>query len=123
MTANVLIYATALFFLAMGLLGVFRPMQILQMLSVSETSPEMRNEVRAVYGGFGIAIAAALFFTSRFEELQNGVLLTVALALFGMAAGRIVSLLFERPQGKMPYLFLIMEFVLGSMVGYAYWIT
>lgn len=123
MTADLLIYATALFFLVMGLVGIFQPMRILEMFSAPEISAEMRNEARAIYGGFGVAIAAALVLATQREGIRGGVLLTVALALFGMAAGRIVSLTFERPSGKNPYVFLILELVLGSMLSYAYWTT
>lgn len=122
MLATTLIYVTAMLFLLMGLAGIFRPMQILNLLSVKETTPEMRNEARAVYGGFGIAIAVALFLTTRLDGLRVGVLFTVALALLGMAFGRIASLLVERPAGKNPYIFLILEILLSLALGYAYWI-
>lgn len=122
MTANLLIYLTAFLFLVMGIIGIFQPMRILRMLSVPETSPEMRNEARAIYGGFGIAVAAALFLATRLDGLRIGVLFTVALALLGMACGRITSLLVERPRGKNPYIFLILEILMCLALGYAYWI-
>ena len=122
MTANTLIYLIAVFFLLMGLAGIFRPMRILNLLSVKETSPEMRNEARAVYGGFGIAIAVALFLATRLDGLRVGILFTVSLSMLGMAFGRIASLLVERPTGKNPYIFLILEILLSLALGYAYWI-
>lgn len=120
--ANTLIYLTAVLYLIMGVLGIFQPMRILKMLSVTETSPEMRNEARAVYGGFGVAIATALFLATRLDGLRIGVLFTVAISLLGMAVGRMISLLVERPSGKNPYIFLVLEILLCVTLGYAYWI-
>ena len=76
---------------------------------------DARNEIRAVYGGFGIAIAALLVLVSGNATLRPGVMLAVAVALLGMAAGRVVSLLIERT-GKWPVVFLVMETVLAALL-------
>jgi hypothetical protein len=51
-----------------------------------------RSEVRAVYGGFGLAIAAVLAYAAvAGGDVREGILIAVGAALAGMAFGRIVS--------------------------------
>ena len=57
--------------------------------------PESRSEVGAVYGGFGLAIAAVLALAAVQESLQPGILITVGAALGGMSFGRIFSVLVD----------------------------
>jgi uncharacterized membrane protein YeaQ/YmgE (transglycosylase-associated protein family) len=80
----------------------------------------MRNEVRAVYGGFGVAIAGLLTASTFYSEVRQGVVLTVAIALFGMAAGRLLSFAIEHSEGHYPMVFLVVECVLGSLMLYVY---
>ncbi len=58
--------------------------------------PAARAEVRAVYGGFGLAIASMLAVALATPDLRTGILTTVAAALAGMAFGRLVSALVGR---------------------------
>ena len=64
--------------------------------------PESRSEVRAVYGGFGLAIAAVLALAAVQESLQPGILITVGAALGGMAFGRIVFRVGRQPDPFYP---------------------
>jgi Domain of unknown function (DUF4345) len=57
--------------------------------------------VRAVYGGFGVAIAG-LLVAAPTTAMAPGIYLTVAVALAGMAGGRVVSAVIERPSGLYP---------------------
>ncbi|MBW8711787.1 MAG: DUF4345 family protein [Mycobacterium sp.] len=51
-----------------------------------------RSEVRAVYGGFGLAIAGVLGYAAVADgDLRKGILITVAAALAGMAVGRVAA--------------------------------
>jgi len=51
-----------------------------------------RSEVRAVYGGFGLAIAAVLAYAAAVDgDLRTGILITVGAALVGMAFGRVAA--------------------------------
>ena len=55
-------------------------------------SAAARSEVRAVYGGFGLAIAGILGYAAvAGGDLRAGILIAVGAALAGMAFGRIVS--------------------------------
>lgn len=64
---------------------------------------ESRAEVRAVYGGFGLAIAAMLVLV-----------ITVAAALGGMAFGRLVSGVVDRPKAFYPNWFYFVVEILGA---------
>jgi hypothetical protein len=99
---SIAVGAVAVFFLLMGLMGLATPVRIQAPFGTAVQTGDGRNEVRAVYGGFGIAIGALLFAVARTPALRAGVLTTVAVALLGMAAGRVVSALIERPSRFYP---------------------
>ena len=86
----------AVFFGVMGVLSMYRPEALPDALGSTNQSADERNEVRAVYGGFGIAIAALLIWTLTDDTHSSGIYLTVSTALIGMAAGRIVDVLVDR---------------------------
>lgn len=123
--ADVLIATVACGFALMGVVGFVNPQRIAGFFHI-QASPDYRNEVRAVYGGFGILIAAALIGSIGVVglisgDVRTGVLLTVALATGGMALGRIVSSLFDRAQTAVPAIFLGIEvagvtFLLAAIV-------
>jgi hypothetical protein len=90
-------------FAAMGLAALIRPADVLAQFGVSVETADGRNEVRAVYGGFGLAVAGLLAVAALGEpDTANGILVAVAFALIGMAAGRLLSALRERPTGLYP---------------------
>lgn len=90
----------ALMFLAMGLATLVKPGLLGITFGAEVSLPPWRNEIRAVYGGFGVATAALLFLVqSSFPEFQSGVYLAVAVALFGMALGRVIGFAVERVKG------------------------
>lgn len=104
-------------FAVLGLAALVRPALIWWPFGVEPTTPAARNEVRAVYGGFGLALAAVLVLSDdRAADFRDGVLMTVAISLFGMAAGRVVSALLE-PRGLLGAggFFLVVECVLGGV--------
>jgi hypothetical protein len=78
-----------------------------------------RNEVRAVYGGFGLAMAAGLAAALAVPGLRAGVCLAVAAALAGMAGGRLVSAGIDRTLGRLPALYLMLEAVMAAALAYA----
>jgi hypothetical protein len=86
----------AVFFAGMGIYALAAPAAMLRPFGVTLGNATARSEVRAVYGGFGLAIAAVLVYASRVPEVRTGVLVTVGAALAGMAAGRLVSVFGER---------------------------
>jgi hypothetical protein len=113
---NAAALVVAIGFAAMGLAALVRPAFIWAPFGVAPTTPESRSEVRAVYGGFGIAIAALLVLTDDSAGLRDGVLVAVAVSLAGMAAGRLVSALVEpRTLLRSPGFFLLLELGLAAL--------
>ena len=106
----------AIGFAAMGTAALVRPAFIWAPFGAVPTTPEARSEVRAVYGGFGLAIAALLVLTDDSAGLRDGVLVAVAVSLFGMAAGRVVSALLEpRTLLRAPGFFLALEIGVAAL--------
>lgn len=113
---SVLVIVVAVLFAGMGLAALVSPASIWAPFGVEPSTPAARSEVRAVYGGFGLAIAALLIAADRAgDDFREGALVTVAVALGGMALGRLVSLAVE-PAGIRGYpgLFLLIELALGG---------
>lgn len=114
----VIIYANAAFFLLMGIVALLNPTRVTSTFKVSLITSDMRNEVRAVYGGFGIAMAVLLNLAARMaahnQPMSHGIVFAIAFAAIGMAFGRILSYCFERDLGKYPYIFFGVEILIGS---------
>jgi hypothetical protein len=103
---TIILVVMAMFFLAMGVYALFAPTALARPFHITIDSPEGRSEIRAVYGGFGIAIAAVLIAAVLdIGGLRTGMVLTVAAALAGMAAGRLISRLADKPTAFYPIWF------------------
>ena len=109
-----LVWVVAALFAAMGIVALARPEQIVEYVGTPSLTIDGRNEVRAVYGGFGLAIAALLIVGAGVPEYRGGVLLCTAVALYGMAAGRLFSWLLEGSSGIWPRVYFVVEIVLAS---------
>jgi hypothetical protein len=105
-----------LLFAAMGGLLLWQPQYITRVTNVELTTAESRSETRAVYGGFGIAIALALFVAMVWSDLRGGIMFTTGLALLGMAAGRGYSAWLERPTSPIIWGLLGGEALLGLLL-------
>ena len=112
--ALVLISLVAAFFFVMGVVALRRPGGIVAYFGTTSLTRDGRNEVRAVYGGFGVAVAMLLLATLWFPGLRTGVLVAVAVTLGGMAAGRLLSALLDGSPGFFPLLFCGVELALAS---------
>lgn len=114
---HILVYLVAAFFAGMGLVALLQPERVLAFFGTRHLTRDGRNEVRAVYGGFGIAIAALLLCTFWLLPAERcGILLTVTVALLGMAAGRLVSMAIDGAPGRWVWVFLLVELVLAGML-------
>ena len=99
----------ALLFLVMGIGAFMNPRNLLvPYFGMAAETVDARNEIQAVYGGFGIAIAVVLLVPIWMPEARTGVIVAVAGSLAGMAGGRVVGALRERP-GRWPWIFLVSE--------------
>lgn len=110
------VIGAALFFGVIGLAAIAKPQTLLQGFGIEAKEPESRNEIRGVYGGFPIAVAALLLFSLTRPDLSDGILFALALSSAGMAFGRIVSALIDRNLGKHPATFLILELIVALMI-------
>jgi hypothetical protein len=89
--AVAIIAVIAVFFLGMGVYALAAPAALIRPFGITLGDAASRSEVRAVYGGFGLAIAGVLAYAAVEPEHRTGVLITVGAALAGMALGRVVS--------------------------------
>jgi hypothetical protein len=117
--ASVLVTGVALFFLGMGVVALAHPERIVGYFGTRELTVDGRNEVRAVYGGFGIVVAGLLAFTLTDTALAAGILVTIGVSLIGMALGRIVSRLIDGTTGFYPALFFGVELGLAAALLFA----
>jgi hypothetical protein len=113
-TVTTITYAVALGFLIMALLAFASPASIVSYFGTTELTVDGRNEVRAVYGGAGLAIAGLVAVAPHLPRFGPGILLTVALWLFGMASGRAISRAADGGAGFYPWLFFVIEIAGGA---------
>jgi uncharacterized membrane protein YeaQ/YmgE (transglycosylase-associated protein family) len=111
---TLVIILAAVFFLGMGLFALARPAALIRPFGITLPIPESRAEVRAVYGGFGLAIAGVLALAASGHPARDGILITVAAALAGMAFGRLVSGLVDRPKAFYPNWFYFLVEAVGA---------
>lgn len=114
--AQVCVITVALCFAAMGALALSRPQRILAVFGTRELTRDGRNEVRAVYGGFGLAIALLLLLTLQLPTIRFGALVAVITALAGMALGRLISALIDRSFSLYPRIFFALELALVGLL-------
>ncbi|MFP1681058.1 DUF4345 family protein [Alloalcanivorax sp. C16-1] len=106
--------AVALAFLAMGAVAIAAPDRVLALVDVPRLPWAARNEVRAVYGGFGLAVGGLLLAAPALPAWRAGIVVTVAVALLGMAGGRLAGLLLDRRLPGWPAGFLVAELLLSA---------
>lgn len=104
--ATAVIIVVSVFFLAMGLYALAAPAALARPFQLKVDTPESRSEIRAVYGGFGVAIAA-LLVAAAFDVggIRTGAVIAVGVALAGMALGRLVSRLLDNSTAFYPIWF------------------
>lgn len=110
------VLGAALFFGAIGVSAMIRPRNLLQGFSIEANEPESRNEIRAVYGGFPLAVAALLIFSLTRPDLSDGILTALATSSAAMAIGRIISVLIDRKLGRDPAIYIVLELIVALMI-------
>lgn len=106
------------FALLMGLGAIAAPVRVTRQFDIFELTAAGRNEVRSVYGGFGLAMAAMFAVAFWRPDLRSGICLTAAAALAGMAGGRVLSALIDRQIGRYPLFYLCLEALLSGLLFY-----
>src|SRR5258708_26627716 len=82
----------SVFFLGWGMCALAAPAALVRPFGIMLGESASRSEVRAVYGGFGLAIAGVLVFAViKQGDVRTGILIAVGAALAGMAFGRLAS--------------------------------
>ncbi len=106
----------AVFFLVMGLGGLAVPARVLRPFGITLEGATARTEVRAVYGGFGLAMAGLLGWAAvePADPMRRGATLAVAVAMLGMAGGRLVARFVEPPESWYPSWFYFWVEVLAG---------
>ena len=114
--ARAVVLAVAALFLGMGGYGLVAPAALIRPFGVGLPGPEARTEIRAVYGGFGVAMAAVLTVAAvRPGPAATGAVTAVAAALLGMAGGRLLARLAEAPVAFYPsWFYFWVELVAGG---------
>ncbi len=117
------VYAVAAVFLGIGAYALATPAAVLAMFGVEVRSADGRAEVRAVYGGFGLAVATLLIVAAAGAgTAREGILVAVGFAVAGMAAGRVVACAVESPSGFYPVGFWFpAEVVMAALLLAAAW--
>lgn len=88
---TVVVIVIGVFFLGMGIYALAAPAALIRPFGITLGEAASRSEVRAVYGGFGLAIAGVLAYAAVEPDHRTGILITVGAAVAGMAFGRLVS--------------------------------
>jgi hypothetical protein len=118
--AMIAIVVVAVFFAGMGVYGLAAPAALVRPFGFEAAGPNARGEVRAVYGGFGLAMAGMLVAAAVDDGIRRGAVIAVAVALAGMAGGRLIGFLVERPRGLYPNWFYFgVEVLLGAVLWFA----
>ncbi len=112
------IVVIGVFFLGMGCYALAAPGALVRPFGITLGQSTSRSEVRAVYGGFGLAIAAVLAYAAVDASDRTGIVLTVAAALAGMAFGRLVSAVVDDRTSFYPnwFYFGVEAFAAGALL-------
>ena len=113
------IVVSAVFFLGMGMYALAAPQALIRPFGITLGESAARSEVRAVYGGFGLAIAAVLAYAVVEVDVRRGILLTVGAALAGMAFGRLVSAVLDTRTAFYPNWFYCLAEIIAAAALFA----
>jgi hypothetical protein len=119
----VLVLIVAAGFALMAVAALARPRDALGQFGVTVDTVDGRNEVRAIYGGFGVAVAALLAVAALGDpHTAEGIVVAVAFALAGMAGGRLVSSTVEWPRSLYPvWTYFVIEVISAAVLLVAVW--
>ncbi len=84
--------AVGLFFFVTGCMALVNPQKVVGMFGATAETKESRAEVRAVYGGFGVALGGCIFSLRWWPpEQARGAVLALAILVAGTGIGRILG--------------------------------
>jgi Domain of unknown function (DUF4345) len=106
-------------FAAMGMIALVKPKRVTRQFGIPTLDADGRNEVRAVYGGFGLGMAVVLVIAMTSVNVRTGICLTVGAALLSMAVGRVISSVMDWVFGRIPLTYLLIELFGAALLFYA----
>lgn len=107
----------AVLFAGMGVYALLAPQALVAPFGITLQRGDGRTEVRAVYGGFGVAVAGLLALAATDPTAHRGSLVAVGVALLGMAVGRAVGRAWDRPSSFYPVWFYFwVEVIAGALL-------
>ncbi|VEG44126.1 Uncharacterised protein [Mycolicibacterium flavescens] len=113
--ADAVVAMIAVFFAGMGIYALAAPEALVRPFGTTLGGAAARAEVRAVYGGFGVAVAGVLAYAVVDDgALRTGAVFTVGAALAGMAFGRLVSAVVDRRTSFYPNWFYFLVEALAA---------
>ncbi|WP_280383797.1 DUF4345 domain-containing protein [Nocardia wallacei] len=113
---TVVLAVAGIFFAGMGIYALMRPATLARPFRLTVDAAVSRSEIRAVYGGFGLAMAALLWWSaSGTDDLRGGAAIAVGVALAGMAAGRVLSRLADTATAFYPIWFYCLVEAAGAV--------
>ncbi|MDB4993460.1 MAG: putative rane protein [Myxococcaceae bacterium] len=118
---SVLTLGVAVFFVCMGASGLFNPKGVVERFGMTADTPDARAEIRAVYGGFGIGVAALLAFALTLPtSARHAIWMTIGVCTLSMALGR-ATRLFDggRARFNPTWLFFLVELALTGALAAA----
>lgn len=118
--AIAVIVIIGVFFAGMGVYALAAPAALVRPFGITLGEPASRSEVRAVYGGFGLAIAGLLVYAAVADgDFRKGILITVGAALAGMAFGRLVSAVVDARTAFYPNWFYCLVEIIAAVALFA----
>ncbi len=106
----------ATLFAAMGMIACYDPDIIARLFYTQPSTIDLRNEIRAVYGGYGL-ITAILLIISLLEKPGIVMIrLVIGLHLVGMAFTRIISTFIDGVPGAYPQILLLIQIIAGLLL-------
>ena len=108
-------------FALLGAVGLFAPGHIARYFGNKSVNRDQLSELRAVYGGLPLSIAAigAVTLCNISPLTIQQALFFISILLLGMAAGRLFALCMQRPT-KRSHVFLVLELLFGGVALYGF---
>ncbi len=110
------LFINAIFFFAMGALALVAPTRFIETLGLRCDNRNGRNEIRGVYGGFGVAMSGVCVVALTNSVLRPGLLWGLAAAVFGMVGGRVWSTAVDRGADALMWSAMAVELSLGCVL-------
>ncbi len=113
--AHLFLMLAALLFAGFGLASLFQPERITGWVGIRPSTTAGRSEIRAVYGGLEVGLAAFLVYCAMDAQRLGLGLLLVVLTYGGAAVGRAIGIVLDRPVEAVTRKILIAEVAFAAL--------